>query len=170
VKVFPAGRAHKASLGITFVSFKNKGASRGQRQGIGLFHLNGLYAPAGIRVRSGFSFAFCAQCCCSAFRRLSRPPLRPPHAAFCYGWSNQPGAPSFGGAPPFVAFAKGGIPHRQPNRMPFRAPNHHCRRSLAQSPHPSPGGAGIYACGKTALSLRLQPLRWLREPSIKPAT
>jgi hypothetical protein len=72
------------------------------------------------------------------------------------------------GAPSFAAFAKGGISHRQHNRMPFRASEPHRRHNLVERPHPSPGGAGIYACGKTALSLRLQPLRWLREPSINP--
>ena len=30
----------------------------------------------------GFIFAFFPWCCCSAVRRLSRPSLRPPHAAF----------------------------------------------------------------------------------------
>jgi hypothetical protein len=39
VKVLPARRAHKASFGITFVSFKNKGTSRRQRQKIVVFHL-----------------------------------------------------------------------------------------------------------------------------------
>jgi hypothetical protein len=60
------------------------------------------FAPGAVAPRSG----------------VYRVTTTPTTCRICYGWSNQPGAPSF------AAFAKGGISRRQHNHMPFRAPNH----------------------------------------------
>jgi len=63
-----------------------KSGSQASSVGVGMLCYNFPFASRG---SGGFIFEFCPWCCCSAFRRLSRPSLCPPHAAsgHDYCWS-----------------------------------------------------------------------------------